>query len=72
MENLKRSVQNRLFLYKEMCVLKERVFWVRKMSDIAGTCPLAAVLISISSLSRNKDVAQSTEVYRSKNFKHNP
>jgi len=41
-----------------MYVLKERVFWVRKMSDIAGICPLAAVLNSASSLSPNKDIAQ--------------
>jgi hypothetical protein len=41
-----------------MCVLKERVFWGRKMSDIAGICPLAAALNSISSLSPNKDIAQ--------------
>jgi len=58
MKNLNRSVHYRLFLYKEMYVLKERVFWVRKMSDIAGICLLAAVLNSISSLSPNKDIAQ--------------
>jgi len=58
MINLNRSVHYHLFLYKEMYVLKERVFWVRKMSDIAGICPLAAVLNSASSLSPNKDIAQ--------------
>jgi len=58
MENLNRSVHYLLFLYKEMYVMKERVFWVRKMSDIAGICPLAAVLNSVSSLSPNKVIAQ--------------
>jgi hypothetical protein len=41
-----------------MYVLKEHVFWVRKMSDIVGICLLAAVLNSVSTLSPNKDIAQ--------------
>jgi hypothetical protein len=39
-----------MFLYKETHVLKECVFWVGKMSDMAGICPLAAVLNTNSSL----------------------
>jgi hypothetical protein len=58
MKSLNRSVHYHLFLYKETYVLKERVFSVRKMSDIAGIFPLAAVLNSICSLLPDKDIAQ--------------
>lgn len=71
MKNLNRSVHNRLFLYKEKHVLKEPVFCVRKMSDIAVICPLAAVLNSISLLSPNKYIAQRYTKARYVNVRNN-
>jgi hypothetical protein len=71
MKNLNRSVQYYPFLYKETHVLKERVFWVRKMSDIAGICPLATGMNSISSPSPNEDVQQRYKTLKHFNVKDN-
>jgi hypothetical protein len=66
MKNLNRSVHYHLLLYKETHVLKERVFCVRNMSDIAGIFPLAAVLNSVSSLLLDK--RYNTAVHNSNRF----